>query len=105
MSKVTVKISFDTADPLYQFLAKYGARFGHGGTSIAVRLLLDAALQTRQPPNPFEVVTSQQQSIPKADTDCIDANPRATELPAETSVAIDNRQTLLEAISEFQDSL
>jgi hypothetical protein len=103
MSK-TVKISFDENDPLYQFLVQYGARFGHGGASITARLLLDAAFQS-QPPNPFGVTaTLQLQPASKIDKDGLDVNNGTLELPAEPS-ALDSRQTLLGAISEFQNSL
>ncbi|SRR6266702_145682 len=49
MAKKTIKITFDETDPVYGFLAWYGARFGgRVGFSVAARIMIDHAYESRE---------------------------------------------------------
>jgi hypothetical protein len=102
MAKATVKISFDDQDPLYRFLVAYGERFGHGGSSVTARLMLDQAFQSAPSLNPFEGGSVQrpvQESQPGSAGE-IEGDQTPPPEARDT-----NRQDLLSAINDFQSKL
>ncbi len=102
MAKVTVKVSFDDSDPLYRFLVRYGERFGHGGSSVTARLMLDQAFLSAPSLNPFEEGRVQSPTAvpqPLASTGEEEGRviPKVGDDPG--------RQNLLSAIQDFQSQL
>lgn len=103
MAKVTVKISFDDTDPLYRFLVAYGERFGHGGSSVTARLMLDQAFKSAPSLNPFEGGSVQRPAVgsrPEQATGEVESDQSSPPAAEDAS-----RSDLLAAIKDFQNQL
>ncbi|SRR6266568_914281 len=99
MAKKTIKITFDETDPVYGFLAWYGARFGgRVGFSVAARIMIDHAYESREMFTPSFARTNE--------TSCpIVENTETLSLDLVKDSKEPGKAELLSAIREFQGKL
>ena len=101
MAKKTIKITFDDADPVYGFLAWYGARFGaRVGLSVAARVMIDHAYDSRDTFTP-SMAQPTTVTLPSVENTANGLHNPTKITKTESGKHAD----LLSAIQEFQDHL